>query len=196
MAFRLGDKFGSRELISDYFISETGRVSYLFRCTECGLTGKMSQGLLRQSISCCDNLRYRGRDMLRVVWDDMHSRCCDSKHPQYSRYGGRGIGVGGWKSYAEFKEWALNQNYLYLNKYDLDRIDNDLGYSLSNCRFVPRKMNSENRSSTKMITAFGETLPLPEWSRRTGISPGTIIARLDRYGWTPEKALSQDVRKW
>jgi hypothetical protein len=46
-------------------------------------------------------------------------------------------------------------------------------------------INDRNR----MVTAFGETMNMQEWSRRTGIKLTTLRGRLDR-GWDAERALT------
>lgn len=191
IAFKRGDVFGSRALTSDYFIAPSGRTSYHYACTQCGTVGIMSQGLLRQSVSCCNQYMHKGRDRLRIIWDDMNNRCYDRGHPAYARYGGRGLGISGWDGYPGFKTWALKQGYQHSDKVELDRVNNEEGYYPENCRFVSSSVNARNRRSTRFITAFGETLPLVVWSERTEIQAQTIAARIDRYGWTPEDALSR-----
>lgn len=46
------------------------------------------------------------------------------------------------------------------------------------------------RSDSRFITYAGERLTVSEWSRKTGIHTATITNRLDRYGWTVERALT------
>lgn len=43
----------------------------------------------------------------------------------------------------------------------------------------------------RLITAFGKTQSLTEWSRETGIDKTTIATRLDRHGWSPDDAVSK-----
>lgn len=43
------------------------------------------------------------------------------------------------------------------------------------------------------ITAFGQTLLVDEWSKRTGIKPATIIARIYSLGWSPDDAVSTSL---
>ncbi len=45
-----------------------------------------------------------------------------------------------------------------------------------------------------VITFNGETLPLLEWSRRTGLAPWVLRTRL-RAGWSPARALTEPVHK-
>lgn len=43
----------------------------------------------------------------------------------------------------------------------------------------------------RMLTFSGQTLHLREWERRTGINHTTIIHRLDKMGWSVDRALTQ-----
>ena len=52
-------------------------------------------------------------------------------------------------------------------------------------QLIPYSNSRRNRT----ITAFGETHPLAEWSRKVGISASLITARLGRLGWPVERAL-------
>lgn len=49
------------------------------------------------------------------------------------------------------------------------------------------------RKAIHLLTA-GETRTIPEWSRKTGISRWTILARIKR-GWTPEEAIGRSPRQ-
>jgi hypothetical protein len=65
-------------------------------------------------------------------WRNMMARCNNPNHPNYYRYGGRGIGV--------CKRWYKFENFLKdMGKRPegtvIGRIDHDRGYSPSNCRW-------------------------------------------------------------
>jgi hypothetical protein len=46
---------------------------------------------------------------------------------------------------------------------------------------------------SKPLTAFGQTLTISQWSKRTGIPNRTILDRLQR-GWSVERALLEKVK--
>jgi len=48
----------------------------------------------------------------------------------------------------------------------------------------------------RRVTAFGETLTVAEWAKRTGMAPSTLADRLYRHGWTVERALTEPVRRY
>lgn len=83
------------------------------------------------------------------VWLSMKQRCCDKNHKSYKNYGGRDINVcSEWENDAvSFVEWSLKNGWE--KGLQIDRKNNDLGYSPENCRFVTPLINSRNRRSEK-----------------------------------------------
>lgn len=120
----------------------------------------------------------------------MRERCNDPNHPNYDRYGGRGIIVEEpWQSDRNsFYEWARNNGYS--KGLHLDRIDNNGNYSPSNCRFVTAAVNSRNKENSVHITINGETKNKVDWMKdeRVSIGYGTYYKRKAK-GWTDEQAL-------
>ena len=113
-------------------------------------------------------------------WARMKTRCLNKNVSSYKYYGGRGITVcDEWcNSFMAFYTWAMANGYR--NDLDLDRRDNNKGYSPSNCRFVTRTVNNNNKRSPshKGVTINGETRTLAEWSEISGISEGTLYHRV------------------
>lgn len=135
------------------------------------------------------------KSRLQKTFYSMHSRCSNSKDVRYYCYGGRGLTVcEEWKSMFEFVSWALNNGYDDTKQ--LDRIDNDKGYFPANCRFVTHQENNNNRSNNRLLTAFGETKTLSDWSRdaRCLASETALRKRLAR-GWLAELALTDPLKK-
>ena len=75
---------------------------------------------------------------------NMLQRCYNDKHPSFSDYGGRGVKVcKEWKNNPiSFIEWGLASGWR--KGLQLDRIDNDEGYSPNNCRFISSRKNTSN----------------------------------------------------
>lgn len=127
---------------------------------------------------------------LRSRWVKMLSRCEDADYPQYKDYGGRGVKVcAEWHDFNKFYNWCINngiQAHLFL-----DRIDNDGDYKPSNCRFVTRKENNNNKSNNTYLSAFGEEKTLSQWAddKRCKVEYATLQKRL-RLGWESEDAIS------
>jgi hypothetical protein len=76
------------------------------------------------------------------------------------------------------------------NGMSLERRKNDEGYSKENCYWATAKEQAENRSTTKYLTAFGETKTQADWARdpRCKVGKTSFCQRL-QCGWDVEKAL-------
>lgn len=181
---------GSRRLIDGPFKVDGKLLPYVrWICDDCNSSDIMTVSHWKQSVTCCGKGYVSGRDRIRIVWDDMHGRCNDEKHPAYSRY--QHLSISGWKNYREFREWCLSNGYEV--GLDIDRIDNSQGYNPENCRFVNRKINNNNRSNNVRLTAFGETKTVEEWALdpRCSVQGQSIIARIQRYGFSVEDAITR-----
>lgn len=127
------------------------------------------------------------RRRLYFVWRKMVARCHDQNDPAFARYGGRGITVcDRWRQ--SFQAFVGDMGPGAAKGLELDRKDNDGPYSPENCRWATHTENQQNTRKSRHITAFGETLTLREWSRRTGIHHSVIARRLGR-GLPAEEAL-------
>jgi hypothetical protein len=127
------------------------------------------------------------------AWHNMRARCryaCVSKYP---RYGGRGISVcPEWDNSTDgFANFLAHIGRAPSSRHSLGRIHNDGNYEPGNVEWQLPNPQARNRSNNRLITAFGETLTLAEWSERSKIEPHTILARLDRSGWLAEKAVTE-----
>ncbi len=75
-------------------------------------------------------------------------RCYSVDNKDYKNYGARGITMcNEWKHNKKaFFVWCLGNGYS--KELEIDRIDNNEGYSPLNCRFVTRTENRNNRSDS------------------------------------------------
>lgn len=125
-------------------------------------------------------------------WRSMKSRCSYSRHPAYKYYGARGIAVcREWAdSFLAFRLWALDNGYK--DGLTIDRIDNALGYSPDNCRWITNFAQQSNRRNNHLITMNGETKTASEWCRTFGLPIKNFFVRI-AYGWTDERALTTPI---
>ena len=109
------------------------------------------------------------------AWKSMKQRCQNPKCKAYHNYGARGISVcEEWQKFEPFCSWALENGYQ--KGLDLDRIDNDSGYSPDYCRWTDRRTNTLNRRCTVNLTVNGITKPCTMWEREAGIPYGVAGA--------------------
>ena len=121
-------------------------------------------------------------------WCSMKNRCNCPTNKQYKDYGGRGIRVcEEWEhDFAAFRDWALNNGYS--EDLQIDRIDNDEGYSPTNCRFVTPAENMRNRRNNVYFVYMGNRVTMKDLSKITGIPYRRIRNRKD-LGWSIEEIL-------
>lgn len=97
----------------------------------------------------------KSRTPLYAIYNTMMARCYNKNNEKYSNYGGRGIDV--------CKEWRDDFDIFYYFSVEkgwncwlqLDRIDNDKGYSPENCRFVQNVSNANNKKRLRKDNTTG-----------------------------------------
>jgi len=125
-----------------------------------------------------------------MAWMAMKFRCYNPKNKAYRRYGGRGIKVcDQWLN--SFEQFLSDVGPAPSPKHSVGRIDNDGNYEPGNIEWQLPKPQANNRSTSRFITAFNKTQTLQQWADEIGISRGTIECRIDRYGWSAERAVSE-----
>lgn len=121
------------------------------------------------------------------IWSSMIQRCKNPNTKSHKNYGNRGIKVcDRWMKFENF----LEDMGIAPAETTLDRIDNDKGYYLDNCRWATRKEQMRNKRTNHLVTVFGVTKTAIEWSEITGIHFQTFLSRL-RKGLTPEEAIKK-----
>lgn len=101
-------------------------------------------------------LSLEGEHRLRAVYNGMKDRCYNPKSVSYRYYGQRGIGIcDTWlQSYAEFRDWAINNGYQEdapRGACTIDRIDVNGNYEPSNCRWADTMTQVGNRRRFKTV---------------------------------------------
>ena len=163
-----GEPFGRLIVIREYGRDKGGHVLWLCRCLgkngdDCGKEVVVSANDLRrghtQSCGCLSRELVRERNMTHgcthepwyATYEGMMRRCghwegaseCESR-----LYRDRGITVCElWqKSPQDFGDWLLAHGWR--KGLQIDRIDNNKGYSPENCRVVTRRDNLNNKRNT------------------------------------------------
>jgi len=82
------------------------------------------------------------------AWRHMVARCCDRRHPSFSRYGARGIGVcDRWR--RDFMVFFSDMGPRPSPAYSLDRLDSDGDYAPENCRWATTYQQAHNKQTMR-----------------------------------------------
>lgn len=122
------------------------------------------------------------------VWKNMKDRCFNPHNKQYKDYGGRGVRVC--KRWLTFEAFLEDMGRRPTADYTIDRIDNNKGYSPTNCRWATKLTQNANRRTTVWLEHAGVIKHLAGWARHLGIDAETLRYRLAH--WSKERALSLD----
>lgn len=177
-------------------VTDSGNRYRMVECQcDCGKTTTIALGSIRSgNTQSCGCLRDR-----RVA--ETHTKHGLSKHPAYRaynsmkrrvspdgndphRYVARGIGIcDEWKNDMEaFVKWAEASGCK--KGLELDRINNDLGYSPDNCRWVTRQTNVQNRAVTYWWVIDDVVYESSfEAMKATGIKENSLRCRTHSSNW-------------
>ena len=197
-----GQKFGKLKAIQFSHKNKNRKTYWVFEC-ECGniktlRTDTVKSGKVK-SCGCIkkeqDNLnlnrdgseptKYNSKGLSKHIlyhkWLGMKRRCYDIHNTHYNRYGARGIQIcDEWLyDFKKFFDWSLSNGWK--DNLEIDRIDNDGNYEPSNCRYVTRKENCNNRSTTRKITINNISLSISKWCNIIGVSPNKLYRHSDDY---------------
>lgn len=117
---------------------------------------------------------------LYARWVMMKQRCYNPNNKDYYNYGARGVRVcEEWKNnYLNFHNWAYCNGYN--DDLSIDRIDVNGSYKPSNCRWVNKDIQANNKVCTIYIDYNGESITLSQLSKITGIRRETLEMRYIR----------------
>lgn len=143
-----------------------------------------------------DNPLYKhGHSNIRLhkIWQNMRNRCLNQRTPDYKYYGERGIRIcEAWNNFTCFERWALNNGYT--EELTLDRTDVNGNYCPNNCRWVTRKVQSNNKRNLRLLEYKGEIKTLTQWAETLNI-PIATLHRYLRSEETLEKAICKFQRR-
>lgn len=120
------------------------------------------------------------------IWSGIRKRCMDRKHPQYHRYGGRGINICLRWRYS-FDNFLADMGERPSNRHSVERDDNDGDYEPNNCKWATAKEQANNRRNNRKMLFEGELLSVAEIARRIGIGRDTLTYRLN-HGYSLDDA--------
>lgn len=193
-----GQRFGFLVVLNqtEDYISPHGVLSHQWLCQcDCGNKVIVTASNLKKkksgtkSCGCMHHPKTHGLTDSRIykTWTNMKQRCNNPNHKAYKNYGGRGIKVcDEWNNSSEtFFKWAFENGYD--DNLELDRIDNNLGYSPDNCRWITHKEQQLNKRNNRLVKYNGETKPLILWQQKLDFDYHRVNERLLR-GWNVKRA--------
>lgn len=178
---------------------QKGKYRYYWKCRcECGNeVVRRSDGLKDRGVKSCGCYRQevsklnfktnnpnkthgKANTRLYKIYSKMKERCYYENYPEFHLYGGRGIKIcDEWlQDFMNFYNWAMENGY---NKsLSIDRIDFNGNYEPFNCRWSSNIVQANNKRNNITLTHNGETLTLPEWSRKLNLPYSTLANRRRR----------------
>lgn len=197
-----GQRFG--KLLVDKKLDMRDKYRHIYWLCKCdcgGETAVSGSNLLNGSVKSCGCLRKEttqalakthGKSKTRIyrIWEDMKKRCYNPNPKNRKVYYDRNIKLcEEWKSdFIPFYRWAIENGYS--DELTIDRIDNEDGYSPSNCRWVTQTEQQRNRRNNHIISYKGEEHCLSEWCEILHLKYSTLETRINKLHWDIERAFT------
>jgi hypothetical protein len=123
----------------------------------------------------------------------MKHRCTNPASPIFKHYGGRGIAVC--KRWMEsFDDFLADMGPKPSPDHSLDRIDNDRGYTPTNCRWATDIEQNRNTRSSRYVTVKKVRMPLEVALAEYGLPRKTFYWRI-AAGLSEEDAILRPYQR-
>jgi hypothetical protein len=136
------------------------------------------------------------RSRLYGIYCNMLNRCYSPENPAFHNYGGRGIKIcDEWLAdRGKFFDWALANGYE--DHLEIDREDNDLDYTPSNCRWVTSQVNGNNTRTNHYVVFNGRRMSIASLARQIGMEYYNLHQRIVKLKWPLDKAVSTPIKRF
>jgi len=171
--------------------NKNGKARWICRC-DCGtmstiITSQIINGHTKTCGCARGGVKTHGLTNTSeyVIWCAIVQRTTNPKCKAYYSYGGRGIDLcERWREFKNFyKDMGPRPEF-----YTVERMDNNKGYSPSNCKWDTRKSQARNTRRNRYITIDNITKSLAEWHEESPVCKGTFYNR-KRRGFSDKEAL-------
>lgn len=181
----LGKTFGRLTVVQEVpERNKNGHIMYLCECL-CGNTHITLGSSLRKgsctSCGCAQKDAVTTHNLWKSpeykIWVGIKYRCLNPSAPKYSEWGGRGIDIcSEWA--ADFTNFIRDMGPRPSPAYSIDRINNDLGYFASNCRWATAKEQVRNRRITIKVLHEGALYYMEDFAIKIGLTESGARKRL------------------
>ena len=205
----INKKYGRLTVKRFHSYSERGHCSIWECLCDCGKITIVRSGNLKtgHTFSCgCFQEETRGKHAIihghtigrkgtrtYNIWASIKARCNNRRNDNYKYYGGEGVAYC--KSWDKFKNF-LNDMGEAPEGMEIDRKNNELGYSKDNCRWVTKIENMRNKKCA--IWEFNnKKYTISELAEINNVPYHALLRRLRSWGMDVNEALeeSRKIRK-
>lgn len=189
-----GQKFHHLLVLRDDGFRQGRKVYWYCKC-DCGKEINVRADHLKEGrIKSCGCVQYteqafsshhESNTRLYKIWCNMKSRVKDN--PLYENI----ELCTEWHNYEVFRDWSIANGYA--EELTIDRIDVYGDYEPTNCRWITIQEQQFNKTNNVNIEFNGRTQTLTEWAREKNINVNTLYARLNRLGWSIDRALTEQT---
>lgn len=194
-----GQRFGRLVVVKESELRKSNRVTWHCKC-DCGkekdiiskdlVSGKSKScgcGVIESTIKRSTKHGMAHKHVYDA-WMGMKDRCRNPNNTHYHIYGARGISVC--EEWLDFETFYNQFGKHHKKGLSIDRIDNNEGYCLDNCRWATPEEQSSNTSRNVFYTVDGVTDTLQRLSNKYSIDPTTVTCRI-RRGWDIERSFKE-----
>jgi hypothetical protein len=150
---RVGKVYGKLTVLKRIGTNIHRRPIYLCKCSCGDFTEKPSNALTNPNVCCGCTVKLRqsnshiihgqskrtGNTKAYRAWQAIYARCTQVNSKSYKYYGAKGIKVD--SSWDKFEAFYKDMGDPPDSHYELDRIDPNKNYEVSNCRWITKREN-------------------------------------------------------
>jgi hypothetical protein len=196
-----GQRFNKLTVLKQLKNDACNKKTWLCKC-DCGNKKRIRGADLKnnrtKSCGCLRITHGLSKNILFPVWQQIIQRCNNPNNKQYKNYGKRKIKVcWRWsnKNPKGFANFLKDVGEKPSPNSQIDRINNNKGYSPKNWRWATPEQQARNTRHNHLLKYNEKEYCLAKWEEVTGIKQATIRYRIKK-GWSVKKALTTPVKQW